>query len=196
MKSSSKLALVAAVVTVCGLLTVTGVVVEGDAGPPVPLAQAASPAPPAPTEGESPCHTPPENWAEPRNFHTPFMNKFSERFFMRHDVLLDDVQEKDFSPNKGYWYGIYMPDTDVPCPQDGIIYIHVERDYSLRVVFRGCAARPKVNWINEKLLYVEVWWSDILGSYLILDVEREQILTMEMIQNGRYAYEQTHRETP
>ena len=47
-----------------------------------------------------------------------------------------------------------------------------------------------VYWINEKLLYVEVWWGRILGSCFIFDVEKESIIYKEMVNDGNVAFQQ------
>ncbi len=48
----------------------------------------------------------------------------------------------------------------------------------------------KVRWINEKLLYMQVWWGRILGSYLIFDVEKERTVVREMVNDGHIPFQQ------
>lgn len=218
MKYRSKLLLVALVGVACGALAIAGAVVEQKSAPaPVPAAApesapAAAPenapppslpaspaAPAAEASNSSPeapwkLHTSAVAWREPRNFQSPFMRQFADRFFMRRDVLADDLGERVYSPNKGYFFSVLQPaGSNSRCGPDGMVYVDTESDHSMRVVFRNVAGAPETRWINEKLLYVAVWWNDDLGSYLILDVETERVLIQEMIQNGQHAFDQTHR---
>ena len=42
----------------------------------------------------------------------------------------------------------------------------------------------QVHWLNEKLLFVEVWWGRIVSSDLILDVNSRAFLYKEMAEYG------------
>jgi hypothetical protein len=40
-------------------------------------------------------------------------------------------------------------------------------------------------WINDKLLFVQVWWGHIASSDLILDVEKENFLYDKLANDGK-----------
>ena len=48
----------------------------------------------------------------------------------------------------------------------------------------------KANWVNDKVIYAEIWWGRALGTYALIDVETESIIQAEMIQSGTTAYQQ------
>lgn len=47
-----------------------------------------------------------------------------------------------------------------------------------------------VTWINEKLLYINVWWGRIIGTSLIYDVENEGFIYKEMVHDGVIPFQQ------
>ena len=47
----------------------------------------------------------------------------------------------------------------------------------------------KAHWVNEKVIYTEIWWGRVLGTYALIDVETESIIQAEMIQGGTIAYQ-------
>ncbi len=136
-------------------------------------------------------HTPPEKWGQPRIFHSAFDSDFENRIVMTQAPLEADNSEKTFSPNKAYWFAVSTQDFRKEGPWLTTIQIFNERDYSIRIEIRdhnNWEIKPK--WVNEKLLYVEVWWGRILGSYFLFDVEDERILIKEMIHDGQMAFQQ------
>ncbi len=53
----------------------------------------------------------------------------------------------------------------------------------LRVVDHASGG-VQVQWLNEKLLFVEVWWGRIASTDLILDVSTKTFLYREMAEYG------------
>jgi hypothetical protein len=49
-----------------------------------------------------------------------------------------------------------------------------------------------VRWVNERLLYVQVWWGRILGSWYLIDVEAEKVVYREMVHSGEIPFQQAH----
>jgi inhibitor of cysteine peptidase len=50
----------------------------------------------------------------------------------------------------------------------------------------GFANRPlEARWINAKLLYLELWFNPHNGAYWIYDVEKEKVLTRELLNDGQ-----------
>ena len=100
---------------------------------------------------------------------------------------MQDSQQKVFSPHAVYWY---FTNEDLPEPRQYkstfAINIFNERDYLVQLSFEDINKHyvEKVNWINEKLLYVEVWRGQVLGAYVIFDVGKERIVYKEVVHDG------------
>lgn len=135
-------------------------------------------------------HTTPDKWKDARVFHTPFDDTWSDRIMVRRTPLAQVANEKVFSPNKAYWYSVTEPDTMKPGPYKLQIDIYNERDYLVRLDMLNIYGnfKPHVKWINEKLLYVQVWWGRVKGMDLIFDVENEQVIHKENINYGIIPY--------
>jgi hypothetical protein len=149
-------------------------------------------------------HTTPDKWEKPRIFHTPFDADYEERLTLSHQDLVDASLTKVRSPNGGYWAGIASdnlletptakPDkfpSHVKSP-DFAIYVFNERSAFLAIDIKGHDPRyvVRIRWINEKLLYIRVWWGRVLGTDMILDVETESMIFKEMIDEGGIAFQQ------
>jgi hypothetical protein len=142
-------------------------------------------------------HTTPDKWKEPRIFHSGFEKEYQNRIKISHTKLYSknaaqNEKEKNYSPNKAYWFVVYSPDTMKPGPWSTEINIFNERDYIIKIELVDHAATymTTTKWINEKLLYIEFWWGRILGTYLIFDVENENIVIKEMVYDGGIAFQQ------
>jgi hypothetical protein len=49
--------------------------------------------------------------------------------------------------------------------------------------------RPlKARWTNPKLLYLETWFNPHYGAYWIYDIEREKVITHELMNDGYAAW--------
>ena len=138
-------------------------------------------------------HTRPDKWEKARVFHTPIVqdsrhwHRIKERISISRIELVQDSQQKVFSPHAVYWY---FTNEDLPEPRQYkstfAINLFNERDYLVQLSFRDINKNyvKKVNWINEKLLYIQIWWGRVLGTYLIFDVEKEKIVYKEMVHDG------------
>jgi hypothetical protein len=73
-----------------------------------------------------------------------------------------------------------------PGPYKLQVDIYNERDYLVTLDVRDIYAnfKPRVEWINEKLLYVRLWWGRVLGVDFIFDVEKEQVICKDNINDG------------
>jgi hypothetical protein len=62
-------------------------------------------------------------------------------------------------------------------------------DYLLKINVPKYSYRPlKARWINSKLLYLQTWFNPRYGAYWIYDVERESVVTHELIDDGYSAW--------
>jgi hypothetical protein len=146
-------------------------------------------------------HTTPDKWKEPRIFHEPFEPTFEDRIKISRIALNKTAEKMDkkklqYAPNQAYWYIVDAPDTMKPGPWSTEIKIFNERDYLISVKLIDYAAQymTTIKWLNEKLLYVQFWWGRIVGSYFILDVEKEKILIKEMVYDGGQAFQQWQQQ--
>ena len=114
-----------------------------------------------------------------------FIEPYTDRFYITNGLLDEDITSKEYSPNNTYWYCVFTPGPlNAECQLDGMVFIYTGKDQSLRITFRQYDEGVSLRWINEKLLYCEVWFSKSLGSYMIVDVENEKMLIREMIRKG------------
>jgi hypothetical protein len=142
-------------------------------------------------------HTRPDEWKEPRIFHTDFDKNYESRIHISKNhinktVLKEMNKGRVYSDNKAYWFVVMSPDTMRPGPWSTKIEVFNERNYVIMIELINHAATytTTVKWINEKLLYVEFWWGRVLGTYFIYDVEREKIIIKEMVNDGGIPFQQ------
>jgi hypothetical protein len=132
-------------------------------------------------------HTTPDKWKEARTYHGPFYQRYEARLELGHSDLGSATGERTMSPNRAYWF--VLAERDRMRSGDANLYIYNERDSLVRLLIKDYRS-VEANWINEKLLYIEIWWGRVLGTYLILDVEQEKIVTREMVHDGGIAFMQ------
>ncbi len=51
----------------------------------------------------------------------------------------------------------------------------------------------EARWINEKLLFIRVYWGRIVGSDYIFDVELGSFVHKEMVYDGTLLFQQTNQ---
>ncbi len=139
-------------------------------------------------------HTTPDKWKEPRVFHTPFGKRYDAKILIWRKPLNEAFKCKVYSPNKAYWYGGNVEDTDEPTfflnASDNPVYVFNERNYVIQILFDDAQAWANVFWINEKLLSIRARWGHVLGTDLIFDVEQEKFVYREMWHGGTIAFQQ------
>ncbi len=142
-------------------------------------------------------HTSPDKWSEPRIFHSAFDDEFSKGIVVsRGKIHPNSNIKKVFSSNNAYWYAVLPADYRKEGPYTTNILIYNERGYLVNLkLLEHSQYEPNIKWINEKLIYVELWWGRILGTYLIFDVEKEQVIYKEMMHDGVLPYQQFHQDT-
>jgi len=113
--------------------------------------------------------------------------EYKNRLSLSHQPMPDTMNaEKRFSPNNAYWFAYQDAQSDKP------ILIFNEREYLIAVIVNpnGPIRSISAKWINEKLLYIEIWWGRVLGSGYIYDVEKEAIIYQEMVHDGVIPFQQ------
>ncbi len=129
----------------------------------------------------------------PLVFYSPFSGKDSDTVYgnllvttgeTREDVM--DI-EKTYSPNSLYWFVVReheKSDCNGDCPAS--IYVFNNRlgltHLKINQVHGGTSL--VVEWINDKLLYLEPWKSQGEGMYVIFDVEKSAVVASEKIFNS------------
>ena len=98
--------------------------------------------------------------------------------------------EHHLSPNDAYFYMVQFSDTMQPSPWQFLVSIDNERDGFFQILFKNVHSYTDIKWINEKLLFIRVWWGRVLGTDLIVDVEKETIIYKEMVNGGNIPFQQ------
>lgn len=133
-------------------------------------------------------HTRPSCWTEPRIFHTD--ERFRDLEIERVDGALGSHSVP--SPNGAYRFQVVMEESGSNPPWNANLLIYNERPYLLRIRLPDISQRQAVEarWINEKLVFVRVWWGRIAGTDLVIDAEREAILLEDAVYEGSQPFRQ------
>jgi hypothetical protein len=96
--------------------------------------------------------------------------------------------KKVVSPQGTRWFFEVDPDyTSTKEPWNTALFIHragkAERVLRVDVVDHGNTFTA--SWINEKLLFIEVWWGRFASSDIILDVDQGRLLYHELARYGQ-----------
>lgn len=92
--------------------------------------------------------------------------------------------ETTSSPNglRSYW--AVFPDFTQEGPWSTVVYVAdaYEAGEALRVrINRHANVAPVVRWINDELLYLQVWWGRIAASDLVLDVVTGEFIYRKLV---------------
>ena len=91
-----------------------------------------------------------------------------------------------FSPEGNRWFISVSPDYSKSGPRTTTLYIgnRAGGAAALQARFTNDDKDFAANWINDKLLYIQVWWGRITSSDLILDVDKGTFLYDEFANYG------------
>lgn len=129
-------------------------------------------------------------WTKPRNFHVDFEQDFGAKIQITEKAKGVDPDSVSLSENKVYWFYVE--------PYD-------EKEFEQRIILSGKRmltitledAYPnfpvRIEWINEKLIFVRVWWGRIAGTDMIFDIEKQEFISREMVYDGTQLYNQTQQ---
>jgi hypothetical protein len=151
------------------------------------LAGAPASQPPAPR-----FHTDPACWTEPRTHQVgPPPRELRERVRISWRRLPEPpMDESARSPNGAYRLWVRNPPAGAETTSSAVAIVDVERDELLTIELDKVAAGIAPTWINEKLVFVRVWWGRSIGTDLVIDVEAGAVLYQEAIDAGTLAFEQ------
>jgi len=130
---------------------------------------------------------PPDCWTEPRIVHThdgDRWKKLKENFKIDRIRPEKPIRFENVSPNKGYSY-----------KQEGFrpavtITINAEKEHVTVLSISQVYGVSDIKWINEKLLFMRIWWGRIAIDDVIFDVEREALVYTEPAVDGYQAFQQ------
>ncbi|MDF3130578.1 hypothetical protein P0Y35_15325 [Kiritimatiellaeota bacterium B1221] len=138
-------------------------------------------------------HTPPDKWSAPPIYHPAGDPHLADRMRLSKVPYAGGLPERFVLSSNGA-YGFFARSLVEGEASTGALQLHVfnERPYFVRIELSELYLNfaPEVRWINQKLLYVEVWWGRLEGSYFIFDVEREEVVITEAFRDGRVAFRQ------
>ena len=89
--------------------------------------------------------------------------------------------KKDRSPQGTRWQIAVLPDTMKPGPWTTHVYLGSGANPEIELVFVDeTNGGVGIKWLNEKLLYGQVWWGRIHSTDFIFDVEQRKFVYREM----------------
>jgi hypothetical protein len=124
-----------------------------------------------------------------RVHYTPFDEGYSGRIQINSPSSSDpqlSTSEKVLSPQHTRWLTQILPDTMKPGPWTTRVYMGASEsgpDVELRFV-DDAYGDVNVRWLNEKLIFGEVWWGRIYATDFIFDVEQRKFIYREMAHFG------------
>lgn len=133
-------------------------------------------------------HTPPNFWTEPRIFHRSFEPEEERLVTITRRSFEDPTPEGHvLSPNKAYWYALSDRRQN---SQEIIVYSERNEVVVLAVRQIGQRNAPVLKWVNEKILYGEIWHGRISGEIFLLDAESGRTLLHEKAIYGQLHFHQ------
>lgn len=117
--------------------------------------------------------------------YAPFDVKFAKRH-IRIAALESTYQQptdldKQFSPQHTMWFVKADADFTKPGPWNSSLIVGARpKGKAFRLTFIGESNNaPTAEWLNEKLLFIQVWWARMISTDMIFDVEKRQFLYQE-----------------
>lgn len=129
----------------------------------------------------------PDRWKAPIFFHTKFDEKYSSRFnlYENSGVSSSNFLERVCSTNNIYCADIINFEQTSDSIYISKVRICNGKNYELIFeLLDHVSSMPEIKWVNEKLLFVRIWWGRILGTDFIIDIEERKIVYKEMVNDG------------
>jgi hypothetical protein len=121
--------------------------------------------------------------------YTPFDESYSSRFQIKAPTAMDtrlSRKHKIFSTQHTHWLIEALPDTMKAGPWTTRVYVGT-RDSAPAVELRfidETNGAVGARWLNEKLIFGQVWWGRIYATDFIFDVEQDKFVYREMAHFG------------
>jgi hypothetical protein len=127
---------------------------------------------------------PPDCWTEVRNFQGDGDDwNWSSRTKIER-VVASKPDAATLSPNGAYYFALAGEQPDPA------LLIFAVKDHFSQISFTGSRGLTDVKWINERLLYLRVWWGRVAATDLVFDVENERMVLTESVHDGGNAMAQ------
>jgi hypothetical protein len=95
-----------------------------------------------------------------------------------------ETAHKEYSPNKDMWRAVVDPDTSKPGPWNTNIYFGSDSNEEVWKLTFIADIGADAHWLNEKLVFGQVWWGHILATDYVLDVQQHKFIYREMANYG------------
>ena len=95
-----------------------------------------------------------------------------------------------FSPNKAYFFVTEDGGTSAR------VIIYAEKDHLIQFAFSKLKGLSDIKWVNEKLIFIRVWWGRIMATDFVYDVEQEKLVYTETVVDGYLALQQYRESCP
>jgi len=128
------------------------------------------------------------DWREPRNFHEEFDATFGDRISIIGKGTSILSEESVLSPNGSHHLEILELTERT---NNTVIMISTDKTVTILLKETYPNFPTRVRWINEKLVFIRVWWGRILGTDLIFDTDRSEFIYKEMVVDGTLLFQQT-----
>jgi hypothetical protein len=126
----------------------------------------------------------PACWKEPRMWHDgPITAEFANKVSISR-VPGPLAGDSTRSPNNSYAYVLHK------LKDRADLMVFTDAPDLLKVSFAAPYTVEQPAWVNEKLLFVRVWWGRVLLSDLVIDVERGEPIYREMVYDGDILFQQ------
>ncbi|NJR16897.1 MAG: hypothetical protein HC785_15080 [Calothrix sp. CSU_2_0] len=100
------------------------------------------------------------------------------------------LAKKETSESGNYYFA--MSDRDEP----NSVNIFADKSYSLKVNIESLKYRPmKAKWVNAKLLFIEVSINPHRSIYWLFDVEKQQVVSAELEEDGEIEWQECQRQS-
>jgi hypothetical protein len=132
---------------------------------------------------------PPDCWTEIRTYQTDGDDWNWQSRTRIEGVALGKPEKAVPSLNGVYYFAISEPGTS-----NSSVLVYSEKSHLTRISFGEAKSIGNVSWINERLLYMRIWWGRVAATDLVFDVEKESVVHAESVHWGQDVFEQ-YRET-
>ena len=129
-------------------------------------------------------------WNKPHDFHIAFDPGYEPRIEIIDGGRGVPSETADYSKNEADWFEL-EPLNEKTNEQR----ISVSADGSITILLKDTYPNfpTRAHWINEKLIFIRVYWGRILGTDMIFDTDKNEFIYREMVYDGTTFYQQTHQ---
>jgi hypothetical protein len=119
--------------------------------------------------------------------YSAFDQDYSKRILLRSVTDSEDPPpsvRKVYSPERNRWQAEVESDTTKPGPWNTSIYFGTDSNEEVWKLTFIDEHGADAHWLNEKLVFGQVWWGRTLATDFVLDVEQHKFIYREMAEYG------------